>query len=307
MIGAILSALLLAGAPSVARDNAAAIARRIADPNGGLIVVAHRGCHAPAPAHRLSGTPENSRAALEHCVALGVDVMETDVRRAKDGTLVMIHDAVLDRTTDGHGPVADMTIDQLRRLRLRDGFGGPQAAFTDQRILTLDEMLALADRRIVLNLDVKDAIYSEVVDAVRRAHAERRVIVKTTASTATQPLAGMAPFDQVAFMPVLRFPTDERQLLDVAAIQLRGRKPLGFELPPLSPAILPDLAQLARRSGVRLWINTLNDGYVAGTGGDKGAASNPDLAWGGLIRQGVSMLQTDAPEALMDYAAARPR
>jgi glycerophosphoryl diester phosphodiesterase len=304
MIGVLVAGLLVAGSPGSTEDRAAVISRRIADPDGGLVVVAHRGCHAPAPKHGLGGTPENSRDALEHCVTLGVDVMETDVRRAKDGTLVMIHDALLDRTTDGHGPVADMTIEQLRQLRLRDGFGGPQAALTDQRILTLDEMLALASGRIVLNLDVKDAIYSEVVDAVRRAHAERRVIVKTTASIATRPLAGMAPFDQVPFMPVLRYPSEERQLLDVAAIQLHGRKPLGFELPPVSGTILPDLAALARRRGVRLWINTLEDGYVLGSGGDEGAGDDPDRAWGALVKQGISMLQTDKPEALISYARA---
>jgi glycerophosphoryl diester phosphodiesterase len=306
MIMTLLAGLLLAGTANSHADRAAAIAADIADPKGSFIVVAHRGCHSAAPVHGLASTPENSQAALDHCVSLGVDVMETDVRRARDGTLVMIHDATLDRTTDGHGPVADMTWPQLRALRLRDGFGGPQATLTDQHILTLDEMLALADHRIVLNLDVKDAIYSEVVDAVRRAHAERRVIVKTTASTMTAPLAGMAPFDQVPFMPVLRFPSDERDLLKVSKNQLRGRKPLGFELPPISPAILPELGALARKSGVRVWINSLNNGYVLGSGGDAVAAAEPDRAWGQLVTQGVSMIQTDLPEALIAYMS-RPR
>ena len=300
MIATLIAALALAASPVA--DQAGTIAARIADPEGGLIVIAHRGCHAAAPAHGFASEPESSAAALEHCVTMGVDVMETDVRRAKDGTLVIIHDATLDRTTDGHGPVADMTLAQLRALHLRADLGGPQAAVTDARMLTLDELLALADRRIVLNLDVKDMIYAEVVDAVRRAGATRRVIVKASASTATAPLAAMPPFDRVPFMTMLRIAQDERELPAVARRQLEGRKPLGFELPPLTVAILPDLATVARQARVRLWINTLGDGFVASLGGDAGAKTAPDRVWGGIITLGVSMIQTDDPEGLIAFA-----
>jgi glycerophosphoryl diester phosphodiesterase len=287
-------------------DRADAIHDRISDPKGGLIVVAHRGCHAAAPAHALPSAPENSLAALEHCVAMGVDVMETDVRRAGDGTLVMIHDATLDRTTDGTGPVAAFTLPQLRALRLRQDLGGPRAAFTDARMLTLDEMLAAAKNRIVLNLDIKDAIYVEVIDAVVRAKAQDRVIVKAVASIATKPLAGMAPYKRVPFMPVLRFTRNEGQLLDVMRTQLSGsHQPLGFELPRLTTAIVPELVEVARKNEVRLWINTLDAGYVAGLGGDQIAATDPDRVWGAIERLGVSMIQTDNPEALLAFKASR--
>ncbi|SUJ08894.1 cytoplasmic glycerophosphodiester phosphodiesterase [Sphingomonas paucimobilis] len=94
------------------------------------------------------------------CVALGADVMETDVRRSRDGHLVIMHDERVDRTTDGTGKIADLTLAQLKALRLRQDEGGPTAAITDERVQTLDELLALAKDRIVLNLDVKDAIYA---------------------------------------------------------------------------------------------------------------------------------------------------
>ena len=68
-----LTAALLASPAAPGEDHAAAIHRRIADPNGGPIVVAHRGCHAAAPDHSLPSVPENSTAALDHCVAIGVD------------------------------------------------------------------------------------------------------------------------------------------------------------------------------------------------------------------------------------------
>lgn len=300
MILLLAAAALLASPAAPGEDHAAAIHRRIADPNGGPIVVAHRGCHAAAPDHSLPSVPENSTAALDHCVAIGVDVMETDVRRAKDGTLVMIHDATLDRTTTGTGPVADRTIDELKMLRLRADLGGPDAPATDERIMTLDEMLTHADRRIVLNLDIKDAIYPEVIDAVLRAHARDRVIVKTTASIATVPLSAIPPYDRVPFMPVLRYPVAQDQLADVMRTQLRARKrPLGFELPTLTSAILPTLASIAREAHVRLWINTLGNGYVTDLGGDAQATADPARVWGRLQQLGISMIQTDAPEALI--------
>jgi glycerophosphoryl diester phosphodiesterase len=286
-------------------DRTATIHRRILDPDGGQITVAHRGCHNPAPGHALGSAPENSAAALDNCVALGVDVMETDVRQSRDGVLVIIHDATLDRMTDGHGPVEAMTLAELKALRLRANQGGPTAPLTDQSILTLDEMLVYARGKIVLNLDVKTAIYGEVVAAVLRAHAVDAVIVKTTASTGTaQPLAAIAPFDRVPFMPVLRFPHAEAELQGVMRAQLQGTpRPIGFELPPLSPAILPALSSIARGAKVRLWINTLNGGYVSGMGGDPDALRNPDMVWGSLYRTGVSMIQTDEPEALVAFNA----
>lgn len=295
-------AAVAAMSPGGGGDRAAAIQHKIADPDGGLVVVAHRGCHAAAPVHALPSAPENSQAALEHCVAMGVDVMETDVRRAADGSLVMIHDATLDRTTNGHGPVAAMTLPQLRALRLKADLGGADAPLTDARIVTLDEMLALAKGRIVLNLDLKDLVYPEVIDAVTRAGARNRVIVKAPAAIATAPLADIYPYRLVPFMPMLRFVQDERQLLEVARTQLSGQhRPLGFELPRLSPAILPELSAMARSHRVRLWINTLDEGYVAGAGGDREAATDPARVWGQIQRLGVSMIQTDAPEALLSF------
>jgi glycerophosphoryl diester phosphodiesterase len=306
MIPLILAALVAAApvAPD-AVDRTTAIHQAIMDPDGRTIVVAHRGCHAAAPAHALPGAPENSLAALDQCVALGVDVMETDVRRSRDGVLVMIHDATLDRTTDGSGPVASLTLADLRKLRLRADLGGADAAPTDQRIVTLDEMLARAKGRIILNLDIKEAIYPEVIDAVIRAGARDRVIVKTTASVATAPLASIAPYDRVPFMPILRFPADERQLIEVMQTQLSGTRPIGFELPPLTPAVLPALAAIARQNRVRLWINTLGDGYVAGIGGDPEAVRDPSSVWGRLQALGISMFQTDNPEALIAFLRRR--
>ena len=73
-----------------------------------IYVAAHRGLS--------SDYPENTMAAFRAAIAAGVDQIETDIRVSKDGELVLIHDATVDRTTNGHGRVDEMTFDELRAL-----------------------------------------------------------------------------------------------------------------------------------------------------------------------------------------------
>jgi glycerophosphoryl diester phosphodiesterase len=305
----LLAVIAICLAASAAQASPEAMMRRLHDPQGGLIVIAHRGCHEAAPLHRLGTTPENSRAALMQCVALGADVMETDVRRSRDGHLVIIHDDSVERTTNGTGKVADLSLAQLKALRLRQDEGGAGAALTDETILTLDELLALARDRIVLNLDVKDAIYGEVVDAVHRASAQDRVIVKTFAGAASAPLAAIAPYDRVPFAVIPISPeADAADVPQVIANQMAGRiKPIAIELPVLPLTTLPMVMARAKTLGVPIWINTLFKGFVTGMGGDPEARTDPDAVWGRLADMGVRLVQTDAVEALTRYRTERAR
>ena len=301
-------AAALASSPALASDPAT-IMHRIRDPEGGVIIAAHRGCHEKAPYHGWGTAPENSRQALMRCAEMGVDIMETDIRKSRDGYLVIIHDDRVDRTTDGKGAVADLTLAQLKALHLRENEGGPDAPVTTETVLTLDEMLALAKDRIVLNLDVKDMIYVEVIDAVVRAGAQRRVIVKTTAGMGSPALATIAPYDRVPFMVI---PTSGdpagADLPAVIARQMAGPiKPVAFELPYIPVAALPAIAAAARQEHARLWVNSLFGGFVVGAGSDTDALRDPDGVWGQLIRAGVSMVQTDEPEALIRYRQFQSR
>ncbi|WP_161961854.1 glycerophosphodiester phosphodiesterase family protein [Xanthomonas campestris] len=300
---ALLCAAIAADA-TAAPVGVAAIQARLTNPDGGIVVVAHRGCHAAAPDHGFNDTaPENSLAALQRCIAIGADVMETDVRRAADGTLVMLHDATVDRTTDGAGKLSELTLADLQKLRLRSDEGGAQAPLTDQRVVTLEQMLAAAKGHILLNLDVKDAIYVQVVDAVTRAGMQHQVIVKAEAGIATAPLAAMQPFDRVYFFPILINAHGSADLAAIATAQTRNAHPVAFELPKMAAAQLPALAKVGKAHQVRLMVNSLWDGFIAGYGGDADAERDPDKVWGRMHRDGISIIQTDAPEALLRYRA----
>ncbi|PVX28868.1 glycerophosphodiester phosphodiesterase family protein [Sphingomonas pokkalii] len=306
--GVLAFALLLPAPLALAapREAAPGVQARFAELDG-VIVVAHRGCHNPAPRHGLGPAPENSLLALEHCVTIGADVMETDVLRTADGHLVMIHDDSVDRTTNGTGRVAAQSLAQLRALRLRQNLGGAAAPLTDEHIVTLDEMLAAARGRILLNLDIKAAIYPEVIEAVVRAGAQDRVFIKTEAGIATPPLAGLTPYDRVPFMPILLNAEGKADLAAVLARQLDGKRPIGAELPRLRPEQLSSVAALARRHGLRLLVNTIFEGFVEGAYSDLDALRDPAAVWGRLLTDGVTVFQTDEPEALLVFRASLPR
>ena len=96
------------------------------------VIEAHRGDSANAP--------ENTLAAFQRALALGVAWIELDVHPAKDGTLMVLHDDTVDRTTNGSGAVRDLTPDQLRRLDAGSWFA---PSFSGERIPGLPEVLEL--------------------------------------------------------------------------------------------------------------------------------------------------------------------
>lgn len=119
--------------------------------------------------------PENSLTAFRNALALGVDALEFDVHLTADGEAVVIHDATLDRTTTGRGPVRSLTLARLRDVRLLDRTGVPTA----EGVPTLAQVLDLARGRPVLvlpeiKLDVARVAYPDIeqrVMALLRAHA----------------------------------------------------------------------------------------------------------------------------------------
>src|SRR3954468_3153993 len=92
--------------------------------------------------------PENSLDGFRRTRALGIEGVEFDVHPARDGTLVVIHDATLERTTEGQGPVADRTAAELAATPLRDGGGAG--------VPTLDEVLdVFAGSAVELHIEIK--------------------------------------------------------------------------------------------------------------------------------------------------------
>ncbi len=120
-------------------------------------------------AHRGNSVacPENTLAAFERAFEEGADILETDVHLTADGTFVCIHDARVDRTTNGTGAVAEMTLDELRALSACYG----RREFAEERIPTLDEVVALVPPGCALALELKSDRFLEP-EVCRRLVAE---------------------------------------------------------------------------------------------------------------------------------------
>lgn len=126
------------------------------------IVVSHAACAGHAPENTLAGV----RLALH----MGADAVEIDVHLSADGIPVLIHDDSVDRTTDGHGPVASLTLAELRRLdaSARSRF----ETFRGEKVPTLAEVLELTRARALLVIEIKPpGIEQPVLEAVRVAEA----------------------------------------------------------------------------------------------------------------------------------------
>ncbi len=108
--------------------------------------------------HRIATpfAPENSLSGLRAAILLGVDIVETDLRLTADGQVVIIHDDTVDRTLEGTGAVAQLTLAELRSLPMRVLATGPAGDFACDRVPTLGELLELAEGRIIVELEVKD-------------------------------------------------------------------------------------------------------------------------------------------------------
>lgn len=102
----------------------------------GVLVVGHRGA--------MGHAPENTRAAFEAGLRLGVGAVECDVQLSKDGRLVVIHDATLDRTTNGHGTVRRTVWAALHRLDAGTWF---DRSFAGENVWCLDDLLRWAKRQ----------------------------------------------------------------------------------------------------------------------------------------------------------------
>lgn len=135
---------------------------------GWPVNLAHRGASSLAP--------ENTLEAFRMAVEAGAGGLELDVHLTRDGHVVVIHDATVDRTTSGTGAVAEMTLDELRGLDAGNGKYG------DVQVPTLAEVLEEFPG-VPINIDIKEAypgVQEAVLGVLRDAGAEGRVLVAAT-------------------------------------------------------------------------------------------------------------------------------
>ncbi len=233
----------------------------------GFKVIGHRGAAGHAP--------ENTFAAFDHGLFMGVDGVETDVRLTRDGALVLMHDATVDRTTDGTGAIADLTHGQVAMLDAAARFREGQHQFGAQGVPRLEDFLDRYGGRTTFRLEIKAAgAEAGTVRAVRSRALTETVIYTSFQIESVRALRRAAPEAQVAHLSnVATFDEHAIQLaLDAGA----------NEIAPRAERVTPEMVQRAQAAGLRVWAwgikepAALRHAISAGIGGC--TLDNPEWA-----------------------------
>ena len=258
-----------------------------------VIVVAHRGDWRYAP--------ENSIAAIEHSIAVGVDVVELDLQLTKDSVLIVMHDGTLTRTTTGKGNVKDWPLDSIKTLKLKNGC----AIRTKHTVPTLEEALLAAKGKVLINLDKADRYFDLVVPVLEKTGTTKQIIMKGSKPAGEVIDLYGKYLDQILYMPVVNLYKDNaRELMDGFMSEL---KPCAYELVYQTDdeVAYPKELRSTLSGKALIWYNTLWDTLCGGHDDDL-ALKDPDAAFGFLIDTlGARIIQTDRAEYLLSYLKSR--
>jgi glycerophosphoryl diester phosphodiesterase len=229
-----------------------------------IIVIAHRGAHRTVP--------ENTLASLEKAIEIGCDYVELDVRRTKDGVLVLMHDASINRMTNGKGKIEDLTYDQIRQFDIR----ARTLAGRGQKLPTFDEFLTRAKGRMKLYVDHKKAPPAEVLALIEKHGMLKDVVVYNGSPSILREYKRLAP--RVWIMP------DHPRSTEAIAALAKDLKPetLDGSIKDWTAAQV----EAAHRAGCQVWVDNITP--LDNPAGIKQA-----------VEMGVDAIQTDNPEVVL--------
>jgi glycerophosphoryl diester phosphodiesterase len=231
--------------------------------------------------------PENSLVNIDKAVRMGFDVFETDLRQSKDGHFVIMHDATVDRTTNGTGRVVDLTLSQLKELRLKYKNG----KLSDESVPTFEELLGRGKGRILFKIDHKAPLeaFPDAVRLVKEYGMLGHVFFLFRRSIEFLQISdGLSRFIEsgMPFHPSL------------VIFRTRTTEEARAALSQFNPSIIEVVfeGQEINQQGLK----TLHVGREAGVvvethswGGEK--------EWSELIKAGFRMLHTREPEAMKEF------
>ena len=230
----------------------------------GFIVIAHRGSHLVKP--------ENSIAAIEEAISLGVDYVEIDLRTTSDGHLVLIHNETVDHTTNGKGRIQDLNLDEVAKLTLnaKDGHLYSLPSFR--------EALKACKNRINIYLDFKQADVAQAYEEIKAAGMEKQVLVYINKAEQYTLWRAVAP--QMPLMCGLPSSIKTKEELIAVLRQMPLEATDNISDPTLVAAL--------KESGLAVFL-------------DVQMSDEDPIKWKAAIDKGVQGVQTDHPEALIKY------
>ena len=281
-------------------------------PDGKIVLVAaHRGLSGISTG-QWDKSPENSLSGVTRSISIGVDIMEVDVRRTNDGQLVLMHDTTVNRTTNGQGKVADLTLAEIKRLRLR--CGAPRAKvrpLSNEQVPTLEELMRLCKGKCMVNLDKAWGIVPECCDVLKKTGTLPQVIFVTSHDAARckheLELLDPKPIYKPTFVHGKAWNREALTGWNKAKVYVDAIHPKVFEFAFQSDEdaiVSPDTVKRVHGSGARVWTNTMWR-PISGGHNDADSLTDPKTGWGWMIDRGVNIIQTDEAEKLLEYLLAR--
>lgn len=232
---------------------------------GAPLVIAHRGASFYAPEHTI--------AAYELALAQGADLIEVDLHLSADDQPVAIHDATLDRTTNGTGPVRERTAKELKRLDAGSWFG-PE--FRGQRIQTLQEILERFRGRIGFAVELKGG--SDVYPGIEERVVSFLQIYEVVETSLVLSFNYRALAKVREMEPAVKIGALMRGPLDLEAVETG----VVSALCPSAELLTEDGVRRTKAAGLDLYAWVVNDGPMI----DR------------LIGWGITGIVTDRPDFL---------
>jgi glycerophosphoryl diester phosphodiesterase len=237
--------------------------------NHKFIVISHRGNHVAAP--------ENTIQSYENAIAIGADYIEIDLRTTKDSQLVIMHDASIDRMTNGKGKIKDLLLAELLTYQVEEKSKPEWGKFT---IPQFEEVLKLVKNKINIYLDFKEADVWKTYQLLLKYGVEKQVIVYINYPLQAKKWTEIAP--QIPL--IVSFPSN---IHDSSALA-------GF-LTQYPVSVLDgsykeyntSMVKASHQNKTMVWPDIQHP--------------NEAEFWEDAIQLGVDGLQTDHPEALIHF------
>jgi glycerophosphoryl diester phosphodiesterase len=241
-----------------------------------FVVISHRGNHVAAQ--------ENTLAAFQNAINVGADYVEIDLRTSRDSQLVIMHDGTVNRMTNGTGKVSDLTLAELKQLKVIDK-NHPEWA--EQSIPLFSEVLKLCKGKINIYLDFKNADVNASYQALKKAGMHHSVIVYINAAHQLVEWKKIAP--QIPLMVSLpdsvQSAAQLNSFLDQYKIHLLDGSYKDYTV---------EMVNAAKAKNIPVWP-------------DIQSASEGPEQWEKAINVGVTGLQTDHPEEMVNFLKNKKR
>jgi glycerophosphoryl diester phosphodiesterase len=249
---------------------------RIPKSKNSFIVIAHRGNHVAAQ--------ENTLAAFQNAINVGADYVEIDLRTSKDSQLVIMHDGTVNRMTNGIGKVSDLTWAELKQLNVIEK-NHPE--WPEQSIPLFSEVLKLCKGKINIYLDFKNADVNASYQALKKAGMQHSVIVYINAPHQLVEWKKIAP--QIPLMVSLPDSVQSAAQLNSFLEQYKIHL-----LDGSYKEYTVEMVNAAKAKNIPVWPDI------------QSATEGPEQ-WEKAINFGFTGLQTDHPEAMVNYLKNKKR